>query len=319
MQMCGISRIFQSTLPARGATKRSAPSTSTQKFQSTLPARGATRCPHIYLVCIEISIHAPRTGSDGCSTAGQHFRVNFNPRSPHGERPCRVRRYAVSQGFQSTLPARGATVHAGRGQEEADAISIHAPRTGSDVATVYAGTGQGHFNPRSPHGERLAFSPSFSAASSISIHAPRTGSDRHGYASVFSHAHFNPRSPHGERPPRTITRGVTRISIHAPRTGSDFHRPDNRHALTSFQSTLPARGATCPRRRSARRWYFNPRSPHGERRHTANFSRSSSVFQSTLPARGATCGAKSRAVLLPDFNPRSPHGERRYACLFRAV
>ena len=84
------------------------------------------------------------------------------------------------------------------------------------------------------------------------------------------------------------------ISIHAPRTGSDKTPPTPQGGSPIFQSTLPARGATSaslPRFPCTEN--FNPRSPHGERRHTANFSRSSSVFQSTLPARGATasfCG-----------------------------
>ena len=79
------------------------------------------------------------------------------------------------------------------------------------------------------------------------------------------------------------------ISIHAPRTGSDITVQAYSLIETGFQSTLPARGATClqsaierdvsisihaPRTGSdAERWpllsglqYFNPRSPHGERR-----------------------------------------------------
>ena len=57
------------------------------KFQSTLPARGATtlrlNAPRI----IRISIHAPRTGSDGSlSTNFDKRYFYFNPRSPHGER-----------------------------------------------------------------------------------------------------------------------------------------------------------------------------------------------------------------------------------------
>ena len=58
----------------------------------------------------EISIHAPRTGSD-----------------PHG-----VRRVVANRLFQSTLPARGAT----------------SPTCARSSTAV-------HFNPRSPHGERL--------------------------------------------------------------------------------------------------------------------------------------------------------------------
>ena len=33
-------------------------------------------------------------------------------------------------------------------------ISTHAPRTGSDICIVFSFRQYGHFNPRSPHGER---------------------------------------------------------------------------------------------------------------------------------------------------------------------
>ncbi len=60
---------------------------------------------------------------------------------------------------------------------------------------------------------------------------------------------------------------VVVISIHAPRTGSDAKDKLTELNTTLFQSTLPARGATA--RTSVQktlRIYFNPRSPHGERR-----------------------------------------------------
>ena len=79
-----------------------------------------------------ISIHAPRTGSD---TSALHRRPD--PRK-----------------FQSTLPARGATLFRALRRAHID------------------------FNPRSPHGERR-LSPGMEANNEeISIHAPRTGSDR---------------------------------------------------------------------------------------------------------------------------------------------
>ena len=56
-----------------------------------------------------ISIHAPRTGSD----RGRAWLVarakNFNPRSPHGERLRSAFMVVSLVIFQSTLPARGAT------------------------------------------------------------------------------------------------------------------------------------------------------------------------------------------------------------------
>ena len=103
------------------------------------------------------------------------------------------------------------------------------------------------------------------------------------------------------------------ISIHAPRTGSDKADKPIQMVVPRFQSTLPARGAThamfLPH---TGRHYFNPRSPHGERRPPPKKERrTKTIFQSTLPARGATCCPKSKNLESPDFNPRSPHGERR--------
>ena len=153
------------------------PPTSVPRFQSTLPARGATAVWTEMCGAINISIHAPREGSDTASTAnpiaitvfqstlparGATLVVtseagatsDFNPRSPRGERRQRPRplpRWAgyfnprsprgerlitfTATGdivaFQSTLPARGATVQAAEAIWNLD-ISIHAPREGSD-------------------------------------------------------------------------------------------------------------------------------------------------------------------------------------------
>ena len=62
----------------------------------------------------------------------------------------------------------------------AKAISIHAPRTGSDAMDYVE----------------------YLTAKAISIHAPRTGSDRPRRRDAKKDSHFNPRSPHGERPGR---------------------------------------------------------------------------------------------------------------------
>ena len=126
------------------------------------------------------------------------------------------------------------------------------------------------FNPRSPHGERHAEANQKFRTISISIHAPRTGSDQDDFR-------------------RNVP---CDISIHAPRTGSDVLEQARESKTTTFQSTLPARGATrMPRSKWPPPCNFNPRSPHGERRGTA--------------ARG---GGGFR-----HFNPRSPHGERQSA------
>ena len=125
------------------------------------------------------------------------FAVDFNPRSPHGERRRGGYRNHNVPSFQSTLPARGAT------NEDRQAVCPAAD-----------------FNPRSPHGERQHRIP-LCSASSISIHAPRTGSDAKGGSKPGGPQYFNPRSPHGERPDRHYALMSIKISIHAPRTGSD--------------------------------------------------------------------------------------------------
>ena len=55
--------IFQSTLPARGATQRMSKISPIFLFQSMLPARGATFPSMIAIFNRQISIHAPRTGA----------------------------------------------------------------------------------------------------------------------------------------------------------------------------------------------------------------------------------------------------------------
>ena len=82
-----LSALFQSTLPARGATRNSPPDEGWKRFQSTLPARGATR----------------------------YFSVRVRQKSFQSTLPARgatllfraLRRAHIV--FQSTLPARGAT------------------------------------------------------------------------------------------------------------------------------------------------------------------------------------------------------------------
>ena len=102
---------------------------------------------------------------------------NFNPRSPHGER-------RANRLHRNTVAHR---------------ISIHAPRTGSDlpleiyflVLVEFQSTLPARGATRSKCRCRLEFG--------ISIHAPRTGSD----LAV------------------SCMRMLLSISIHAPRTGSD--------------------------------------------------------------------------------------------------
>ena len=103
-------RAFQSTLPVRGATFWKSLDVCSRIFQSTLPVRGATAILAVLVVHpLDISIHAPREGSD----------------------PSAPLMVSLASRFQSTLPVRGATCFLPVLQVP-KRISIHAPREGSD-------------------------------------------------------------------------------------------------------------------------------------------------------------------------------------------
>ena len=213
-------------------------------FQSTLPARGATfSFRRVAQLDLDFNPRSPH-GERLPPTCARNLWRNFNPRSPHGERQDRAflnRRIEIS----IHAPRTGSDDGRGRKKRSKNLISIHAPRTGSDFRRSVKGFPPKYFNPRSPHGERRRQEPLGTVCPEISIHAPSTGSDR------------------WDRP-KTSGKG---ISIHAPRTGSDKRRPVARRKPQTFQSTLPARGATLQR------------DYHGAL---------DVVFQSTLPARGAS-------------------------------
>ena len=108
--------------------------------------------------------------------------------------------------------------------------------------------------------------------------------------------------------------GICVISIHSPRMGRDLTVSTAPPQSSPFQSTLPAWGETTvwmdsptaeeisihsPRMgrdgsrpgRSSGRPYFNPLSPHGERRMCGAAATARTAFQSTLPAWGETANA----------------------------
>ena len=81
---------------------------------------------------VHISIHAPREGGDSARSFSAIPPNNFNPRPPRGGRhSCTLSRY-TSPSFQSTPPARGATVKDYHFAWDDPKISIHAPREGGD-------------------------------------------------------------------------------------------------------------------------------------------------------------------------------------------
>ncbi len=129
-------------------------------------------------------------------------------------------------------------------------ISIHATHTGGDFKPMRNGYRVEYFNPRHPHGWRLAGDTAVLLAILISIHATHTGGDRHcqeqkctlqisihathtgGDTKISSttspYSNFNPRHPHGWRPEHYVSEFVRdSISIHATHTGGDSKNTQN--------------------------------------------------------------------------------------------
>ena len=131
--------IFQSTLPARGATLETDTQAGRLSFQSTLPARGATCRARRRAPRCRISIHAPRTGSDFCRRLPAPRGQYFNPRSPHGERPSLLPVSLRRWYFNPRSPHGERLRRRARGDCRGG-ISIHAPRTGSDIVRYSIGT-----------------------------------------------------------------------------------------------------------------------------------------------------------------------------------
>ena len=284
------SELFQSTLPARGATAVSATmSRLRENFNPRSPHGERRRGLFIGMRTQDISIHAPRTGSDVIFAGTWRLRkISIHaPRtgSDGCSLPCSTHRSLISihaprtgsdasgssspmpnSLFQSTLPARGATPPARSSQRF--------PRD---------------FNPRSPHGERRTSAAAGRQLNLFQSTLPARGATRSSQPSPFPLHHFNPRSPHGERQNAPHQRRPSAfISIHAPRTGSDGHFARACDCSRAISIHAPRTGSDtngryptfavwisihAPRTGSDRwaaystagRTYFNPRSPHGER------------------------------------------------------
>ena len=148
-------------------------------------------------------------------------------------------------------------------------ISIHAPRTGSDVLAQDVEFLDSAISIHAPRtgSDKLSFGTD-DINMFISIHAPRTGSDNKLQV-AFTNTHiFQSTLPaRGATPINADTNSFVKISIHAPRTGSDRRAVGIEfYNNNGFQSTLPARGATASAQASTKASaHFNPRSPHGER------------------------------------------------------
>ena len=167
-------------------------------FQSTLPGWGATACRHPPPRGHGISIHAPRMGSDqNVLSSIVTLWISIHAPRMGSDHTITLRAFRKIR-FQSTLPGWGAT----RGRIVTGAvvdISIHAPRMGSDRLRPRGAPCSGHFNPRSPDGERLSFSINRLLSWIFQSTLPGWGATKIRPRLNLIPTYFNPRSPDGER------------------------------------------------------------------------------------------------------------------------
>ena len=192
-----------------------------------------------------ISIHAPRGGSDSGVWDYRADYPDFNPRSPWGERPSSTVLYYTICYFNPRSPwgERQAFTAA---LTPLNLISIHAPRGGSDQYVQGGLTDGETFQSTLPVGGATPFKSTTVELRHISIHAPRGGSDTLILVDFSGLINFNPRSPWGERLLPGDTFDVT----------------------TSFQSTLPVGGATTPNTSSLYCGVFQSTLPVGGATHS---------------------------------------------------
>ena len=192
----------------------------------------------------DISIHAPRVGSDGRGT---------------GVPPTKRR-------FQSTLPVWGATED-GHGRGGRVIISIHAPRVGSDASPHAAASCSGHI---SIHAPRVGSDTPRRAPRSPPMHFnPRSpcGERHSGHAAIRLVYQFQSTLPvWGATVVKQFFGDNSKFQSTLPVWGATMMVASLAPHFFVFQATLPVWGATrYARQRTLRMANFNPRSPCGER------------------------------------------------------
>ena len=304
-----IVKIFQSTLPLRGATgKISSIEGEPDNFNPRSPYGERRHLWHkgrgrIFIsihapltgsdveadniaVDIIISIHAPLTGSDGRKTCPTGPAPVFQSTLPlRGA----TRAFSLPHDqviFQSTLPLRGATL------SEAQLSRLYKfqstlPLRGATAITRHLLRSRQNFNPRSPYGERLSKRDTDEGSVLFQSTLPLRG------ATIV----------------RIEAELAVVISIHAPLTGSDHLRQRHRVLGRYFNPRSPYGERPAAPAPSTTGKDFNPRSPYGERPDRPHRDDGAAI-SIHAPLTGSDSGCPAAAGRRRYFNPRSPYGER---------
>ena len=237
-----------------------------------------------------ISIHAPRGGSDACHFLRCRLANQFQSTLPVGGATLihEIRDKSIFS-FQSTLPVGGATWH------------IPPPKSAAPFQSTLPVGGATSFFMASD-----ALIPEFQST------LPVGGATRGSMAQPLQREVFQSTLPVGGATSTKQSRGILMsISIHAPRGGSDLQISVSSPCIPIFQSTLPVGGATIPSHPfHSHHQQFQSTLPVGGATLLLLMLVSSVLFQSTLPVGGATCRLDKSRAWADNFNPRSPWGER---------
>ena len=236
-----VQSLFQSTLPVRGATpEKFAPWEERYEISIHAPREGSdTEAEVVVKAGLSISIHAPREGSD-LRRPGMYpysFHISIHAPREGSDSPDLLVNLGLCI-FQSTLPVRGAT----------------SPRRSVQVAVRFQST--------LPVRGATSTIASITFICWISIHAPREGSDPPWRVVLLPPWGFQSTLP---------VRGATElgreggrasgISIHAPREGSDFLQLDGYRRI-QISIHAPREGSDPTTSVLIDLYFdFNPRSP----------------------------------------------------------
>ena len=192
---------------------------SAEQFQLTLPVWGATAHTTGFERVAWISTHAPRVGSDTHAPFPYPYPINFNSRSPCGERlvlaepsadrldfnsrsPCGERRWKYrirrrTRNFNSRSPC-GERPRPMHDSKATTPFQLTLPVWGATQMHTHHGL----IHLISTHAPRVGSDKHAERRGNkigISTHAPRVGSDLPRDANDTREKHFNSRSPCGER------------------------------------------------------------------------------------------------------------------------
>ena len=215
-----MSGYFNPRPPRRGRRVHASDKLLLLSISIHVPREGGDNSAKESIKSAIISIHVPREGGDSRRPSQGRHEQHFNPHPPRRGRLHNPGNLSRSNLFQSTSPAKGATLSYHPFPCRARYFNPRPPRRGRPVKTARKGALHENFNPRPPRRGRHVGRRAAGTGLDISIHVPREGGDLQvGQLQRQRH-----------------------ISIHVPREGGDRGTLVHRGRPRDFNPRPPRRG-----------------------------------------------------------------------------